>query len=430
MFFRAAARFALGSLLVGGLLFASVATRADEAPADDDPATLAEQSKSADQRPSTARPPVAPLPPRPRVNQPPVTQPTPAPPIRPNPNDVALANPEANSFINPAAQRYYSLATTPNMFGDVLGMRYFFGGAGNLSLAAGDRAAKIADDSRPLPTDRLFFDYNHFDQANITANGAVVGLDRYTLGIEKAFCDGLWSVEIKAPIESGLNRIQDLDASTNGNEGTMFGNLSIAPKVLVYESCRSVIAAGVLFDLPTAPDAQFLPSGVTTTMVKDDAVHIEPFIGLQFAPNCRLFSITYLQFDFDANGDRVFDLSRTGLQPFQVGRLRGPNSLYVDWSAGYWLFHDGPCDCCGRRYLTGVAPVIELHYATAVENARSVGTVEAARDRVDILNLTSGAHFELGRCSTLAVAVAVPLRTQPRDKEFSTELLVEFNRRF
>ena len=68
---------------------------------------------------------------------------------------------------------------------------------------------------RPLPTDRVFFDYNHFDQANITANGAVVGLDRYTLGIEKTFCDGLWSVEIKAPIESGLNRIQDPDASTS-----------------------------------------------------------------------------------------------------------------------------------------------------------------------------------------------------------------------
>jgi hypothetical protein len=427
MNFRAAARVALGSLLVSGLLIASAVVRADDAPAGDDPANLAQETKSTDQPRSTARPPAAPLAPRPKFRQPPVTEP---PPIRPNPNEIVMANPEANSFINPAAQRYYSLATTPNMFGDVLGMRYFFGGAGNLSLAAGDRAAKIADDSRPLPTDRVFFDYNHFDQANITANGAVVGLDRYTLGIEKTFCDGLWSVEIKAPIDSGLNRIQDPNASTSENEGTAFGNLMIAPKVLVYESCRSVIAAGVLFDLPTAPDAQFLSPGLTTTMVKDDAVHIEPFLGWQFAPNSRLFSITYLQFDFDANGDRMFELSQTVLQPIEVGRLRAPNMLYVDWSAGYWLFHDGPCDCCGRRFLSGVAPVIELHYASAIENARSVGTVEAARDRVDILNLTSGVHFELGPCSTLAVAIAVPLRTDPRDKEFSTELLVEFNRRF
>ncbi|HKD35330.1 MAG TPA: hypothetical protein VKB78_00975, partial [Pirellulales bacterium] len=167
--------------------------------------------------------------------------------------------------------------------------------------------------------------------------------------------------------------------------------------------------------------------------VKDDAVHLEPFLGLQWAPNCRLFSITYLQFDLDAGGDRVFVTPITAGQAFELGRIHEPNMLYVDWSAGYWLFHNCPCDCdcCSRRgLLTGVAPVIELHYATAIQNARSVETVETARERIDTLNLTTGACFELGPCSTLAVAVAVPLRDQPRDKEFSTELLVQFNRRF
>jgi hypothetical protein len=317
------------------------------------------------------------------------------------------------------------------MLGDVLGMRYFFGGAGNLSLAGGDRAAKIADDSRPLPTDRVFFDYNHFDRANITANGALVGLDRYTIGVEKTFCDGLWSLEMRAPIDSGLARIQDPLGSTADNEGTVFGDLSIAPKLLLYNNGTTAVAAGVLLDLPTAPDAQFSTQG-TGILVKDDAVHIEPFLGLQWAPSCRLFSITYLQFDFDAGGDRVFLMPGSTVQPIELGRIREPNLLYVDWSAGYWLFHNCACDecCCRRGLLTGVAPVIELHYATAIEDARSVPTVRAASERIDILNLTTGACFELGPCSTLAVAVAVPVRDQPRDKEFSTELLVQFNRRF
>ncbi len=339
-----------------------------------------------------------------------------------------MANPYAGLFVNPADRPSYSLASTPNMLGDVLGVKYLVRGAGGLALAAGDRGAKVADDSRPLPTDRVFFDYNHFDQANITANGAVIGLNRYTIGVEKTFFDCLCSVEIKAPIDQGLNRIQTADATTSDNEGTVFGNLSVTPKVLLFENCDWAVAAGLLLDLPTSPDAVYQRQGTVETVVQDTSVHIQPFVGVQYAPNDRLFSITYLEIDTDAGGNRVVDV--IGGAP--AGSLRAPTLLYVDWSAGYWLFHNDCCDCGGRAggWLTGVAPVIELHYATALEDARTVDGVAPFRDRLDILNLTAGAHFQFGRCSTLAVACAVPLRTNPRDKEFSTELLVELNRRF
>ena len=67
-----------------------------------------------------------------------------------NQNSVALAPSPANPFTSGSPS--YSLASIPNMLGDVLGAKRFFYIGGNVSLAGGDRAAKIADDSRPLPT--------------------------------------------------------------------------------------------------------------------------------------------------------------------------------------------------------------------------------------------------------------------------------------
>ena len=229
------------------------------------------------------------------------------------------------------------------MIGDVLGARHFFNGGGNVSLAGGDRAAKIADDSSPLPTDRVFFDYNYFSQANVTANHAVVGLDRYTLGIEKTFLDGLGSVEIKAPIDSGLASNQNVFATTSANEGTVFGDLTVSPKILLFADSGWAASAGVTFDFPTAPRAElFVPEPSSSrTRVMDNSVHVEPFLGLQIAPCERLFSIAYLQLDMDANGNDVLEQRST--QPFSmVGRLREPTVLYADFSAGYWLFHDLP----------------------------------------------------------------------------------------
>jgi hypothetical protein len=377
-------------------------------------------------------PPAPPLPTAtdsPSTNPPAPVQPTP-PPANPNANALAMASPPTMS--NYSSAPAYSLASVPNMLGDVLGPRYIFAGAGNVPLAAGDRGAKIADDSRPLPTDRVFFDYNYFSQANVTANGAVIGLDRYTFGFEKTFFDGVCSIELKAPIDTGLNPSQNSTDTTSQNAGTVFGDLQIIPKVLLFETCDWALAAGVTIEAPTAPSVTFLGLNGEFTRITDEAVHVAPFLGLQATPTDRLFSIAYLQLDVDAGGDRLVT-TQTAPPPIQRGTLRDQTLMYVDWSTGYWLFHDTHCgdgSCGCRRYLTGVAPIIELHYTTALQDAHPVANVFPLSQRVDIFNLTAAAEFELGRCSNLAIGCAAPLRNSPRDKEFGTELIVQFNRRF
>jgi hypothetical protein len=325
----------------------------------------------------------------------------------------------------------YSLASTPNMFGDTLGVGFFFVVedaakpgqiAGNVPISSS--SVKISEDCSPLPRDRVFFDYNHFQNALLTADGADIALNRYTIGAEKTFFDGNASVEIKAPIESGLNDVQYVNGPTSANEGTLFGMLAITPKVLLQQNDRWAASAGLAIGLPTSPDVE-LQTNQQPFRVFDDSVHLAPFLGLLLTPNDRWFSITYLQLDFDSNGNRTF----VGDNP--VGRLRSPTLMYVDCSVGYWLFYNQPSESGVGHYLTGLAPVVELHYTTTLQNAEGVGgIIEPVSQRVDILNITGGLFFKIGSSAGLTVGGVAPLRTRPSDKEFDAEVLVQFNRWF
>ena len=319
------------------------------------------------------------------------------------------------------------------MIGDTMGLKFFFftkdavGGTGGrilgqVPLAAGDSSVKIGEDTSPIPTDRVFFDYNFFNNPVISADGSVVDINRYTFGFEKTFFDGTCSLEVKVPIISGLNNIQDPNLPGADNLGTNLGLLALTPKVLLYRNDQSAMSLGMAIGLPTAPDAElrFTPD----VHVFDDSVHLAPFLGLLLTPNDRVFSITYLQLDFDCNGNRVLQ----GDTP--IGRLRDPNLLYVDSALGYWLFKDSQDGAFGG-YLTGLAPLLELHYTTTLQDMEGVGgVIQPISKRLDILNLTAGLYFQIGPLSSLVVAGVAPLRTSEADKEFDAEVLVEFNRRF
>lgn len=359
------------------------------------------------------------------------------------PPSAAPTSPSANALQEPSAQNYtppantgtlfaYSLASVPDMIGDPGHGRYYVAiqtttATATLPNAAGAAYAKIADDTSPIPTDRVFSDYNYFNRAIQTANGAVIGLSTYTIGVEKTFFCGWCSVEVEAPIVTGLNDQQDLVGTTGENQGTVFGDMSVTFKCLVYQQESLAISVGTMVDLPTAPTGAFNAFGTTLT-INNNSVHVAPFVGFVYRPCCsNFFALGFVQADVDCNGDPV----RTS---FVEGdpRLRDPSLLYLDLSMGYWLLREDQL-CC--RYLTGIAPTVELHYTTTLQNAHGVSddfgdSITPLYAGTDCLSLTGGLHFQMGPRSMFTVAAALPLRDSQRDREFDSELLAEFDRRF
>jgi hypothetical protein len=81
-----------------------------------------------------------------------------------------------------------------------------------------------------------------------------MGVDRYMLGVEKTFMDGLWSVELRMPLIGSRGAIFDDGFTT---DGFSLGNLAVIAKRLIYESETAGVAIGSAVSAPTGDDARF-----------------------------------------------------------------------------------------------------------------------------------------------------------------------------
>jgi hypothetical protein len=152
---------------------------------------------------------------------------------------------------------------------------------------------------------------------------------------------------------------------------------------------------------------------------------LAPFVGFLFAPNERFFSITYLQLDFDLNGNPV------AFNDMNVGTVRDPTLFYVDAAFGYWLFGGQQAQANYLNWTTGVAPMIELHYTAATEDAMGIpGIIQPVGIRPNFFNLTAGLFVQLGRLTNVFVGGCAPLLGEPQNREFDSEFVVQFNQRF
>jgi hypothetical protein len=290
----------------------------------------------------------------------------------------------------------------------------------NLMLA-GSASYNVAANNKALPMDRVFFQYNGFANAIPSSPGGPTSLHMYTLGFEKTFFDGLWSVDLRMPFNSGLAFNSNTLSSDSGN----VGNLSMFLKRLLYKDEGLAIASGLGVGLPTGSDV------VTTTQfdqltVQNQATHLMPFLAFTTAPNEDWFFQAFTQIDFAASGNNVASSQR------QFGKYTEQNILHLDTTLGRWFVQNQ-----GYRYLNGIAGVLELHYATSIQNSDNVpifggslkGQINVPDNRFDLLNLTSGLHFQLTPLSNFRVGAVAPLRASP-DRVFDAEIQASFNRYF
>lgn len=286
-----------------------------------------------------------------------------------------------------------------------------------VSLAGGDRRFKVAENVSPIPQDRVFFNYNHFHNSLRDINGVSKNLDRFTFGLEKTFHEQMSSIEIRLPFASALNSRQQLGLPET--QHTEIGNLALGFKACLLAGDDWIVAGGTTLTMPTGDDYELFSGDERTLLIQNDAVHLAPYLGYAAFPGRHWFFQTFLQTDFDLNGNDVF----TDFNGFE-GVLQDQNLLFLDFSLGRWLHRSSD----PRDWISGIALMAELHYTTTINDTDFVAGVTNPDNRMDVLNTTAALNFQF-EISSLRVGAAAPLRDD-EESLFDAEIIVQLNRNY
>jgi len=342
------------------------------------------------------------------------------------------------------------LASVPNMLGD------FFSGTSQLEysypgpcvncevnsmvsapLAGGGRRLKISENNKALPMDRIYFMFHHFHNAvdshpntNFPFGGTSSPINRYTIGLEKTFLQGRWSVDLRLPLAERYSA----NADELQVEGDSMGNFALVVKRLLWSSESSAAAIGLGIDTPTGSDV----SGTlfdNPFVFENQALHLSPFVGFLVAPTDMCYFQMFLEVDLPTNGNEfaLFSPSSNEFEP--LGQLTDQTLFHLDVTAGWWFYRD-PTGCG----LTGLGSIFEFHYTTTVDDADVLDVPISApgitdgrlrfgnlNNRLDVVNFAAGLHALIHENTTLRVACVFPAYSR-FDNPFDAEVHFSLNR--
>jgi hypothetical protein len=310
----------------------------------------------------------------------------------------------------------------PNMIGDSIGVPIVLAGSG-FAQGTGRHFAKVAENNNALPQTRIATTSNYyFDVPTVWTDpaGNVIeetDIHEHKLYLERAFGCGNWSVNLTLPVYHTTEFQQASFPATT--EGWEFGNLSFGFKRVLMRGCNGAVSGGLLVEAPTARDHV-----ISGTVIRNDEWFLTPYLAAQYTPNESLFAQVFASYRFRTGTNEAVG---TGLEFIQSERLM------LDAGVGYWLWRN---DCC--RFITGLAPTVELHYTTFTEDQFPPTLFSHIYfNRVDMFNLTAGVTAELANGASVALAAALPLRdgTFPggnldTDAPMDWELIMQLNKRF
>ena len=334
----------------------------------------------------------------------------------------------------------------------------------------------LAENGTPIPQDRFFAVYRHFEKVGKTDllsspgidNTAELDVDRITFGVERTLWDGLMSFEARLPfavqLDSDIDIAYATDAVTGAETtsnipvaGTDFeiGNVALAWKMMLAEFGALRLSGGVGASLPTGHDVTIradidddfgtlIPGqpfeGRIRSMIANETVFLTPFLGYAFhKPQSRFFTQGFLQFDVPMNKTRaVVGISGNVVLDPDTGFLGIAHETDLAWQTlmrlntqfGYWLYRKP-----SASLLNGIAALLEVHWTSTLVDADLTEdfliyefagqeariTIGNIANRVDIVNLTLGSAIEMGRAE-ITPGFTIPLSTgdqKPFDWEFT-----------
>jgi hypothetical protein len=243
-------------------------------------------------------------------------------------------------------------------------------------LATKYSSFKVAENESAAPMDRLFVTYNFYSRVLGTQD-----IHRESLGVEKTVLQGTASIGLRLPFYQ-IN-------SDFGPDSAKVDDLTLIFKYAPLRAADGALSTGLVVTLPTGPSYQ--PAAAHDRTI----AQLQPFLGYLWRPGA-----------FYLHGFLSVDVPTDAV---------APTVLFNDIGIGYRLPVGG--------ILRAVIPTFEVHVNTPLTH-RIVGDPERRRDSVD---LTLGAHLELGERTWLSFAAAAPV-TSPR--LFDAEILARLNWRF
>jgi hypothetical protein len=257
----------------------------------------------------------------------------------------------------------------------------------------------VGANSSPVPTDRLYFDYS------LVKNGVPYNrsenFDRFTIGIEKVFGEGDFSLEVRLPFVASMDHQLILE-NGQGASQTETGNALVILKHELGSNEHMLISGGLGLSVPTGSDVDVdSAAGKPLIRLVNESVHMKPFLAMAFVPDDRFFMSSFLEYDLPAGRNEAqVNLDGMGLQP--VGRFRDASHILWDISAGYWS--EAAEDSVVRRW----APVVEFHFDKGFSDGSQVRgnsfrLFDISQDRSGAnllagvtLDLNEGKYFSFG----------------------------------
>ena len=296
------------------------------------------------------------------------------------------------------------------------------GGAGRLS---------VADNNKAVTQDRAYFQYNHFHNIGFVdasasyyvdplpdgqewAYSKTPSVDRFLLGGEKSFADGLFSFEVRLPMTTHDG---DFSLFQTDCENGQMGDLSLIFKTMLAESETTAWATGLGLELPTGSESttQILDTRFTW---RNETVSLVPYLAVTTAPTERLFANSFLQLNIPVTGSPLaYSDPNVGYGTSEA--YHEPILLLANLGTGCWLRRTGQ-----GQALRGIAAMFELHCTTRLDTPDSVqasvgfqGSDEGYRYSVyldptwqhTLVDATIGTHVELGGGWRCRGGVSLPL---------------------
>ena len=263
------------------------------------------------------------------------------------------------------------------------------------------RNFKISENQSPRPQDRVFFNFNYYNNLNDTINrrdlSPVTQMKAYVynFGIEKTFNNGMGSVGIELPLDN-------LTANSFGNvvstpTSSALGNLTIFSKYILAQNVRtgSLISACCAIT-PQTGTSRFAGARISSRSIPPT---FQTCLGYIYNYNNWYFQ-GFSGFSFSINPNDV-------------------SMIYNDIGVGYFLYRNQD----SRGLLTALAPTVELHVNNPLNHRDPFNKFDLAGSP-DTVDFTFGLNFGLMNTAVLTAAFVTPVASP---KAFDSEAVLMLN---